>query len=535
MGAGAEVMKEYLVLLGFQVDEAGKAKFASWLSQSARRVGAFYGGIEAAAGLLYTGIYKIAEHNAELLNTAEALGMTVGKLRELNFLAGLTGSSADALQASLRGVQQAMAGATIGQGGLVPFARLGIRIKDANGHLRETSDVLMDVGQKIKKMDRPRAEMFLGQLGIDRSLYKMLTQDVTGLTQAYREMYAATGMNAQEAAEKSRGFVQEVKLLKAVFGLLGETINLALIDKGGKDVTAFRKQLLANFAQIVQVLLVFIQLLLRVAGFFGTMTMRIVKWVGSLVRWFGSLDSSTQTLILSVLGFAAAWKFLNLSFLATPLGRLFALGLVIAALIDDFQTWQEGGESLINWGSDFTKVIVGVTGVVGLLVAGMAVVPGIISAVVTAGTILTAGIEGITTAIRIMSAAAAANPLMAFFLAAALVASLIIANWETVKAWFQSFVDWLSDKFSWVLTAARAAARIMGSGQGGSAPALGPSPAFAANASAAVAGGQKIELNATAHINVDGSDDPETVGRRVLSGQQRVNADFVRNMRGAAS
>lgn len=530
----AEALKEFVALLGFEIDEAGARKFTSWLGTATARTMAFGAGIMTAAGAVYAGVYKIAEGNAELLSTAESLGMGVARLRELNFVANVTGASAEALKSSLQGLKSAMAGATIGQGGIATFARLGIQIRDDNGHLRDTADVLDQVGKRIKTMNRPRAEMFLGQLGIDKSLYRMLTQDVGGLTDAYREMYAATGMDAQRAAEQSRGFVQEVKILKEVFKLLAETIGIALIGKAGRDVTDFRRMLLANFKQILAVLLTFIQLILRVAGFFGALTIRIGGWIGSIVRWFQGLDGTTQTLILSVLGFAAAWKFLNLSFLATPLGRLIALGVAIVALIDDFQTWLEGGESLLDWGDGMTQLVVGLIAGVGGLVTAMNVLPPIIAAVTTGGEILAGAVGAVTTALRVMSVAAAANPFMAIFLGAALVASLIITNWETVKSWFTAFMDWIGSKFSWVLEAARSAARIMGSGAGGSggSPALAPSSGYAMAAAGAAGAGGKIELNATTQILVDGAGDPEAVGRAVLGGQQKTNADMVRNMRG---
>lgn len=536
----AEVIKEFLMSLGVKVDEAGMKRFNDGLATGATKAAAFATGIQAAAGAIYAGMWKIAENSAELLNTSEALGLTVARLKELNFVASLTGSSADALKSSMQGLQQSMAGALIGGGGLATFARLGVRIKDANGHLRDTSEVLMEVGQKIKKMDRPKAEMFMGQLGIDRSLYKMLVQDISGVTEAYREMYAATGVDAQKAAEQSRDFVKEVKFLKAVLGMLAESVNIALISKFGPNITAMRRTFVENFGKITQALQSFLGLILRVAGFIGAMFTRIIKWTSGLVDWFSKLDKSTQALALGVVGFAAAWRYLNLSFLMTPLGALIALGVTIAGLIDDFQTWQEGGESLIDWGSTVGATIGILTGVVATLAAGFVLLPPIIAAVTSAWGACVIAVEGVTAAIGIMSAAAAANPLGAFLLAAALAASLIIANWEKVKEWFNAFVDWFSDKFAPVRellkSVGNAIGAVIGGGGGdtsGRAPMLGPSPAFAV-AAAGAAGAGGTDLTANTNIYIDGAGDPESVGRAVGGQQSRVNADLVRNTRGAA-
>lgn len=529
----AEVLKEFLARLGFQVDEAGLQKFSSSLATATARAAAFGVGVMAAAAGIYAGIYKIAEHNAELLSTAESLGMSVAKLRELNFVASMTGSSSEALKSSLQGLKGAMAGALIGQGGLAAFARLGINIKDAKGHLRDTADVLAEVGQKIKGMDRPKAEMFLGQLGIDKGLYKMLTQDVSGLTNAYREMYAATGMDAQKAAEQSRGFIQETKMLKTVLGLLAESAGIAFIGKMGADVARFRKLLMENFSKIVNVLQAFIGMILRVAAFFGALTIRLFQWIGGIVDWFTKLDKSTQAIILGVLGFAAAWKYLNLSFLATPLGAIITGIIALVALIDDFMTYLEGGESLIDWGPWADSIMAVVAAlrplldalgqvwdmVKGPLMEGFRNFGQDVLAIL--GDVLGAIVAFITAVVRLFQGdfSGAIDAVLKVFqrladivnLVAGRIGEFLSRSWDMVKG-------------------------LVGGGesnQQSGPPALVPSPAFAVAAVGAGAAG-KTELNASTVINIEGAGDPEAVGRAVGGQQSRVNADLVRHARGAA-
>ena len=47
----------------------------------------------------------------------------------------------------------------------------------------------------------------------------------------------------------------------------------------------------------------------------------------------------------------AAWKMLNLAFLTTPLGMLITGLAGIVALVDDYLTYMEGGESLFRLGA----------------------------------------------------------------------------------------------------------------------------------------------------------------------------------------
>ena len=44
-----------------------------------------------------------------------------------------------------------------------------------------------------------------------------------------------------------------------------------------------------------------------------------------------------------------AWRILNGAFVMSPIGMITALGLAVLALYDDYKTWKEGGQSLIDW------------------------------------------------------------------------------------------------------------------------------------------------------------------------------------------
>lgn len=528
---GAEILKDFLARLGFQVDEAGAQKFSRSLASASLRAAAFGTAIQAAAASLYYGLYRMAESQSQILALSEATGVAVDRIEELNYIAGQCDATAQALQSSLRGLQAAMAGATIGQGGLSTFHRLGIRVKDANGHLRDTAELLFEVGQKIKGMDRGRQEMFLSQLGIDRSLVKMLTTDVSGLSDAYREMYAAAGTDATRAAEASRGYLNEIKSITTVLSMLARSVSMAFVTRMRDDMIRLRKGVVENFKKISEVFQLVVKIAMNLASIFGTLTLRLLQWAGGILGWFSRVDTGTQKILLGVLGLVAAWRLLNLSFLATPLGILLSLVAAIVALVDDFQTWREGGESFINWSEwapgiltalDFLsrlKVTLGL--VAGAFVAWM-VIPGIISGVSAAISALGA----------VMAAVASANPLGLIAMGLVLAAGLVIDNWETVKGWFDSFVTWLSDKFAWLSDAAKAVGSFFGGGDAGaSGPVLGPTPAAAA---AAAGGSSPTTISQNTTINVEGASSPEATARSVGRQQGRVNADLVRHARGAA-
>ncbi len=72
--------------------------------------------------------------------------------------------------------------------------------------------------------------------------------------------------------------------------------------------------------------------------------------VGDVINWFKKLDPITQQLIMLFGGLLVAWRLLNTAFLTSPIGIVLSLGAALFALYDDYKTWKEGGESLIDWG-----------------------------------------------------------------------------------------------------------------------------------------------------------------------------------------
>src|SRR4051812_3077747 len=81
-----------------------------------------------------------------------------------------------------------------------------------------------------------------------------------------------------------------------------------------------------------------------------TLGERIWSILERVYDFFKKLHDATDGWSTIIIGVIAAWKLLNLSFLATPLGMVLALAVALLALYDDLKTFVEGGQSLINWG-----------------------------------------------------------------------------------------------------------------------------------------------------------------------------------------
>jgi len=546
---GAEVLKDFLTRLGFEVDEAGAKKFNSALATAGTRAAAFGAAIQAMAVGAYAAIYKIAESKSQLLALADAVDVPVARLEELGFVAEQTGASAEALNSSLEGLTEALGQASIGQGGLETFHRLGISVRDSNGELRNSADLLLEVGEKLNGMDTAKATMFLGQLGIDRSLVRMLTSDVSGLRKTYQDMYQAVGVDSQKAAEDSRAFVGEVKALYTMVKLVGDGLAAIFVGQMGEDVVRFRKLIQENVGKIIPVIKTIVEWVLKIGKVFFTLTARLASWVGMLIDWFNKLDSSTQNLILGVMGFAAAWRWLNLSFLMTPLGMLLTGFLALLALIDDFMVWKSGGKSLIDWGpwaADIETIIGALGQVMTVLGQLWDMVKGPLFATLrTWGQLFISIVGSILSAVTSLVSAlislfqgdldGAINGLGKAF---GHLLSIVQAVGEYILKVFSSLGETMAGALGGMVDKL---AGLFGLGndddgghrvQSGLAPILGPGSALAA--ASAGGGASGTTLNASTVIRVEGASSPEATARRVAGAQDRVNSDLVRHARGAA-
>ncbi len=79
------------------------------------------------------------------------------------------------------------------------------------------------------------------------------------------------------------------------------------------------------------------------------MAWRLIQGAGSIIDWWKRLDDGSKNLLKIFGALLVAWRLLNSAFLKSPIGIITTLILAIGLLYDDYQTWKEGGKSLIDW------------------------------------------------------------------------------------------------------------------------------------------------------------------------------------------
>ncbi|WP_303678319.1 hypothetical protein [Ralstonia mannitolilytica] len=346
MPSNVDTIREFLVGLGFKVDEAGQKRFVDGVENATVKVVKLGAAVATTAAAVVAGVAKIADQMEGLYFASLRTKATVENIQALGFAAGQMGSSAQAAVGSLESLARFMRNSPGAEGLL---HSIGVQTREANGELRDTTEIIGDLGSKFASMPYYRANAYAQALGIDEKTLMAMREGMGQFGDEYKDMLAKAGMDAQQAAKSSHAFMNEVRSLGAAFVILGQKVASTLTGKLAGDLHRFRDGVVDNFGRVADIVEKVARGVLTVADVVSTLALRGMQAIGAVVDWFNGLDGTVKTIIETVAALGVAWKLLSAGFLATPIGRIVALGTAILALYDDYKVWKEGGKTLIDW------------------------------------------------------------------------------------------------------------------------------------------------------------------------------------------
>ena len=346
MASNADVIKEFLVSLGWKIDESGQRKFANTIALQTVKVQEFAKALEEVGEKVVHFVANIAEGLESLYFASMRTKASVANIQSLGFAAGQMGSTSEAAQASLENLARFMRTNPGGEGLL---HSLGIQTQQANGELRDTSDILQDVGKRLAQMPYYRANAYGQLLGIDEKTLMALRQGLGGFGDEYKDLLRTVGLDSQGAAKASHDFMNQLRGVRATIEVVAMKVASAALPALSTFAQKLRTNLIQNLPWISDVLSQVIKGIVSIIGMVGQLGGRALAIVSDIIGWWDKLDASSKTLIETIGGFVVAWRVLNSAFLLSPIGIITALGAAILLLYDDYKTWKEGGKSLIDW------------------------------------------------------------------------------------------------------------------------------------------------------------------------------------------
>lgn len=346
MSGNADTIKDFLVSLGFDIDQAGANKFEAVLkgvTANVLKVGAV---VEGAALSIVGFTTQIANGLDKVYWASQRTGASVHGIKALGYAASQTGASAESAMSSLEGLAGFMRSNPGAEGFL---NRLGVQTRDASGKMRDTAAIFTGVGQKLNNMPYYRAKQYAQMLGIDENTLMAMRRGMNGFTADYQSMLQKTGFNADKAAVQSNKFMTSMRGLTSLFGIMRDKIGSNLAGGLAGSLDSLRRRILDNFPKIEETLTRVIKGVIWLANAFTRMAWRLIQGAGSVIDWWKRLDDGSKNLLKIFGALLVAWRLLNSAFMKSPIGIITTLILAIGLLYDDYQTWKEGGKSLIDW------------------------------------------------------------------------------------------------------------------------------------------------------------------------------------------
>lgn len=353
MSGNADTIKDFLVSLGFDIDQAGANKFEAVLkgvTANVLKVGAV---VEGAALSIVGFTTQIANDLDKIYWASQRTGASVQGIKALGYAASQTGASAESAMSSLEGLAGFMRSNPGAEGFL---NRLGVQTRDASGKMRDTAAIFTGVGQKLNNMPYYRAKQYAQMLGIDENTLMAMRRGMGQLSSEYALTAKRIGFNAESAAKQSNIFMTSMRNLTMTLGQAKDKIGSNLAGGLAGSIDNFRRQILDNWPKIEAVITKIIKGILWAGDAITRVLWRTGQAVEGVIAWFKKLNPATQQLIALFSGLLVAWRLLNTAFMSSPLGMITTLIIALGLLLDDYQTWKEGGKSLIDWGKWKTEI-----------------------------------------------------------------------------------------------------------------------------------------------------------------------------------
>lgn len=294
------VIREFLVALGYKVDEKGLKKFKDGVEDATKSVVRMVATIEGAAIAIGVGVAAFASKLEGLYFVSQRTGATVTSLKAVEFSAKNLGISAETARGSVESLARFMRNNPAGESYI---ASLGVQTRNANGQLRDTVDIMSDLGGELAKKPTFLANQYGNILGIDENLLlAMRSGEFTKYLAQYREMAAKTGFD--KAASDSHKFMIALRDLGAVWDGFTARLESSLVQRIGPKLTEFQTWFERNGPVIEQRVGDIALAIIAAAEAVGPV-------LGKLIDLFVDLDESTDGWSTKIIAAIAIFKVLG--------------------------------------------------------------------------------------------------------------------------------------------------------------------------------------------------------------------------------
>ena len=224
MAVSPDVIKEFLVELGYKLDEVGLRKFHGAIFEATEVVTKLGTAIVATAAAFEAAVGKMADDLEELYFASQRTGAAADNLEALRYAASQIGVGAATATASVSSLLRTLM-TQPGTEGLL--GQMGIQTRNANGDLKDTSEILLDLVARLKQMPFYLAAQYAQMFGISADTLQSLLQNSDEAQKRiaeYREALKRAGVDEVESTRLAHELMSELRSVWMEIGALADVV-----------------------------------------------------------------------------------------------------------------------------------------------------------------------------------------------------------------------------------------------------------------------------------------------------------------------
>lgn len=294
----ADVIKEFLVGLGFKVDEKGLKTFTGTIDGATTAVTRLVTTLAGASLTIAAGVSAFASNLENLYFASQRIGSSATSIKAAEYAARDFGASAGELRGSLEGLARFLRDTPGGEGFL---QSLGVETRDINGNIKDTADLLSGLGQRLRSMPWYQARQYASILGIDEnSLRAIMDGNFARKVEENRKKLAGGGLD--QATKDAHAFMEQLRDVGLQFETLSTLVQAEFMHRLGPELEKFAAWFEKNGPMIAERIVDVTEKLIQ----FGQDSEPYLK---AIYRFFVDLDKATDgwsTKIIVLLGLMKA-------------------------------------------------------------------------------------------------------------------------------------------------------------------------------------------------------------------------------------
>ncbi len=298
--AETATIKEYLVKLGFKVDEKGLKNFTQTVGGAEKAILSFVRNLSGAALAIGASVSAFASNLETLYFASKKTGASAENLKAFSLAAQNLGASSEDALGSIQSLARWMRETPSAEGFL---QSLNVQTRDANGELKDTTELMLGLGERLKSMPYFQAKQYANVFGIgEDTLRAMISGEFSNELRKQQERLKNSGFT--QAAKDAHKFMVGLRELQTYLEQFAVRVQEALQRKLGGSMGDLAQWFQKNGPMIAD----------RVADI-AIAFMDLVGAVAPAFKWifdkFMELDKATGGWSTKIIALLAVFKMLG--------------------------------------------------------------------------------------------------------------------------------------------------------------------------------------------------------------------------------